>query len=311
MCWQATNLPLSLHSATPTCKSRCVHVTPQALILSYRRTSAITANFLKEFKHLIANTTSDLDEHLRAINAKLHAFSLQGAEISDEDATEQRRIQEERQSAEQCLSICTAVSAHIELVQSTNVFENISEPKDAYQAPLNAIKSPSLAWLLTTGSLKACKDTMASSTTWLRRHLQDLDNKLAGLHAQPLQISNAHVTEQEQIQEEIDSTKQCLAICAEAAERARQERINVFEDVSMADDGHQVIVSTLGDLILARRVTAGARSIQLMGQISDDSFRQFSQNLGYAAVEKEKKPVVDRGFEERYGEGWKLSPRNL
>jgi hypothetical protein len=307
MCWQATNLLLSLRSATLTCKLRCLVGLFTVLILPYRRTSAITANFLKEFKYTIANTTSDLVEHLQAIDAKLHDLSLQGSKVSDEDETERRRIQEERQSAEQCLSICTAVSAHIEQVQSTNVFENVSTPQDAYYAPLNTFKRPSSALLHTTGSLNACKETMASSTAWLTKHLQDLDNKLAALHERPPHVSNAHAAEQEGIREEINSTKQCLAICSDASRRAQQERTNVFEDVSMADDGHQVIVSTLGDLISATRVTAGARSVQLMGQMSDDSLQQLSQNIGRAAAEKENKPVTGSAFKERYGEGWKLS----
>lgn len=91
--------------------------------------------------------------------------------------------------------------------------------------------------------------------------------------------------------------------------RADQDRTNVFEDVSMADDGHQVIVSTIGDLISARRVTAGARSMQIMGQMSDDALQQLSQNLGHAATEKAKESETGSEFENRYGEGWKLNSR--
>lgn len=223
---------------------------------------------------------------------------------------ERRRIQEERQSAEQCLSICTAVSAHIEQVQSSSAVEPVTTPRDSSQASSNTPRSSSSARLLTTGSLQVCRETMDSSTTWLRRHLQDLDNKVAALQVWPPQTSSQRSAEQEKIQEEIASTKQCLAICAVASERAQQERINVFEDVSMADDGHQVIVSTLGDLVVARRVTAGARSMQLMGQMSDDSLQQLSQNISHASIEKGKEPDVSTVFKDRYGEGWKLSPGN-
>ena len=281
-----------------------------ALTFHHRRTSAITSNFLKEFKDIIANTTSDLNEHLQDIDTKLQALSLQGPTISDEDVTEQRRIQEEKQSAEQCLSICAAVSAHIEQFQSSNVFEDIASPPDSHRATLNPRKNPDSAQLFTIGSLKACRETMDSSTTWLRKHLQDLDSKLAALRARPKQISTAQAAEQERIQEEIESVKQCLTICANASELAQQERVNIFEDVSMADDGHQVIVSTLGDLILARRVTAGARSMQLMGQMSDDSLQQLSQNFGQASQEKRAKLDAGSEFTERYGEGWKLNPRS-
>ncbi|KAJ6284226.1 hypothetical protein J3E71DRAFT_277082 [Bipolaris maydis] len=41
----------------------------------------------------------------------------------------------------------------------------------------------------------------------------------------------------------------------------------MFDEVSLGENGHQVIVSTVGDLINARRVSAGARSTQLLGHI--------------------------------------------
>jgi hypothetical protein len=148
--------------------------------------------------------------HLRAIDAKLHALSRQGPKTSDADATERRQIQEERQSAKQCLNIRTAVAVHIEQIQSANTFENFSTPKDTHQAPLNTSKGPSSARLLTARSLKARKETIASSTAWLTKHLQDLDNKLVTLCIWPLQ--HLDTTEKERIQEEIDSVKQCWTV---------------------------------------------------------------------------------------------------
>jgi hypothetical protein len=124
------------------------------------------------------------------------------------------------------------------------------------------------------------------------------------LPAQSPQISK-QATEQERIQEEIDSIKQCLAICAEASVRAGQDRTNIFEDVSMADDGQQAIVLTIGDLISAKRITAGARSMQLMGQMSDESLQHFSRDRHH--VTEEMGPKTGGGFEDRHRAGWKLT----
>lgn len=41
--------------------------------------------------------------------------------------------------------------------------------------------------------------------------------------------------------------------------------------MSTGNDSHQVIVSTLGDLINAKSIAAGPRSTQWLGQMSDDS----------------------------------------
>ncbi|KAF4610369.1 hypothetical protein G7Y89_g15750 [Cudoniella acicularis] len=102
---------------------------------------------------------------------------------------------------------------------------------------------------------------MDDSSNWLKGHLRNLDNRLASLPAQSPQISSEQAAEQERIQEEIDSIKQCLAICAEASVQAGQDRTSIFEDVSLTDDGRQAIVSTIGDLISAKRITARARSM--------------------------------------------------
>ncbi|OAT05043.1 hypothetical protein BDBG_16393 [Blastomyces gilchristii SLH14081] len=75
--------------------------------------------------------------------------------------------------------------------------------------------------------------------------------------------------------------RQCLAICAEASEQTKQMHFNEFEDVLSADDAHQVIVSTLGELISVKRITTGSRSAQWLGQMSDETPQQLP---GIAAV---------------------------
>jgi len=158
-------------------------------------------------------------------------------------------------------------------------------PPDGRWARLGTPSSHDSARLLTAESLKICTKTMDDSSNWLKAHLQNLDNRLASLPVQSPEISSEQATEQERIQEEIDSIKKCLAICAEASVQAGQDRTNIFEDVSMTDDGRQAIVSTIGDLISAKRITAGARSMQLMGQMSDESLQHFPRDRHHATEE--------------------------
>jgi hypothetical protein len=54
---------------------------------------------------------------------------------------------------------------------------------------------------------------------------------------------------------------------------------NVFEDVSAAQDSHQVIVSP-SNHISATRVTVGIEGRQWLGQMSDGTLRRLSYNLG-------------------------------
>jgi hypothetical protein len=69
-------------------------------------------------------------------------------------------------------------------------------------------------------------------------------------------------------------------VCAQASEHVDKVRTNVFEDVSAAQDAHQLIVSTFGDLISAKQVTAGAGATQWLGQISDATLQQLTRSRG-------------------------------
>ena len=91
-------------------------------------------------------------------------------------------------------------------------------------------------------------------------------------------MSDEDAAERRQVQEEWDSTKRCLTIYAQASEYVDQVRTNVFENVSAAQDAHQVIVATLGDLISATRVTADVGATQWLGQMSDTALQQLSRD---------------------------------
>lgn len=80
--------------------------------------------------------------------------------------------------------------------------------------------------------------------------------------------------------EEIKSVRQCLNICMQATDEAEKARINVMEDIATAEDSRQVLVSTIGDLIAAHRVTAGPRSLQAIGQMSDETLQHLSRTHG-------------------------------
>ncbi|RDL32368.1 Uncharacterized protein BP5553_08824 [Venustampulla echinocandica] len=271
------------------------------------RLSVVTAQFLEEYKAIITNTTSDLEEHLQEIDNKLQSLSLQSTTISDEQAAERGAIQEEKDSTQQCLGICAQVSAHIDQAQP-NSFEKISTATGSQNVDASS-KNPSWARVVTADTFKECKEKISNATTQLEVHLQDIDNRLRNLHSTSPETPNEQAAEKEQIKAELDSIKQCLAICADASTQANKERTNLFEDVTMSDDSRQVIVSTIGDLITARRITAGDRSLQCLGQMSDDSVQQISQSHLHIATGKPQglQAASDAPFENRYGTGVKLA----
>lgn len=241
-----------------------------------RRRSAITLTVLNEYKTLIANTTADLEEHLKQIDDKLHNSSV-AARLSDEDLVQREEIQAEREGTQKCLEICEGVSTYISQIVVPGIDATSSGSSLGALSTSSGVPSARVA---TADTLQICREQLNNTAARLEKHLLHINNQLGISTSRPISYSAQQGGELEGIQEEIDSLKQCISICTTASKRANQERTNIFEDVSTADDGHQIFVSTIGDLISAKRVTAGSRSTQWLGQMSDESLQTLSRQRG-------------------------------
>ncbi|KFY95574.1 hypothetical protein V500_02710 [Pseudogymnoascus sp. VKM F-4518 (FW-2643)] len=259
---------------------------------------------------MIANTTSDLKEHLQELDEKLQAIS-QGAQAFNVDNLEQQRIKEERESAQSCLDICIQVSAHIDNVQQ-NAFVNIAGTLANNQDSAAESKKFTQAEAVTNNTLTHCKLGLAQTTSQLREQLHRINEQMRS-SSQRHTLSGEQAIEQERIREELRSVEQSLKICSEAAEKALPDRIHVFEDVLIGDDGDQIIVATFGDLISAKRVTIGSRSRQFLRQMSDTSLQLLSQKIGRSPLEVDvdQSTGSNSPFEGRYGTGRPLNPGRL
>ena len=261
---------------------------------------------------MITNTTSDLEDHLQEIEKKLQNLPLRGDTISDEDVAERERIQEEKDSTKQCLAICAQVSDQVSQLRP-NVFEDVSAAKGSHQVDVSALGGLIPAKRVTAQVLQEFQEKLTNTTSNLKEHLQKIDHRLQTLPSPGARIFFEGGAERNRVQEERDSIKQCLTICTQASEQVNQVRTNVVEDVSAARDAHQLIVATLGDLILAKRVTAEFRATQWLGQMSDATVQQLSRDRGIesrgrAAMGKAGEPQSELGaeFADQYGAGHKL-----
>ena len=268
----------------------------------------MTIHVLTQYKEMVANATSDLHERLQQIDNKLRDLSLDTeSRMAPEDGAELEQIKAERDSTEQCLRICAQVSEHMDSVQIAAV-EGSRSASDARHTAIERLGNLLSAQRTTSKVLQECKDKLALTTSELRRHLQEMNRKLERLERGVI-ISTEQSIERQRIHEEKESTEQCLRICTEAAEQAGQNRTNVVEDVKADQDSHQVVVATLGDLISAKRITAGARSAQWTGQMSDASLQQLSRDRIPVRIDKalEPKNETARKFLDQHGTGYKLN----
>jgi hypothetical protein len=216
---------------------------------------------------------SDLEGNLQSIDEKLQILVASGANV-DQANFDQQQVLVERDCIQRCLDICAEMSSHIEKGQSTASQNSLTLPAE-YGDQIDLLNSAASARQATITVLGDCKQRLAYTSSQLRTHLIDVLRRLDAFQGQTFPHPDSK--ERTRMQEEINSIKQSLAVCAKASEDASTNRVNMFDEVSLGEDGHQVIVSTVGDLINARRVSAGARSTQLLGQMSDLTLQSIGQ----------------------------------
>lgn len=104
--------------------------------------------------------------------------------------------------------------------------------------------------------------------------------------------------------QQLDSARQWLDVVG----KAQQHRTNVFEDVDTGDDSFQTVVSTMGDLIRARGLKIGVRSVNIMGQMQDETLQKITNEWRTRVPEGVPMDDADVAFEKRHGFGHTYNP---
>ena len=253
---------------------------------------------------MISSTTYDLEEILHGIDINIHDPAIEDSANPPLRAIGPS-LNEERASIQQCLKICMEVSSHIDQAQAQYLVDVHRSPSSPANGTI--MDKSDLARLITSETLTDCKRGIGFTKIEFQTRLKDANRRLTNALKTQEETDSSEGNHQN-MRELLDSVKQCLSICDHAADQVSRERVNVFEDVSMADDGHQLILSTMGDLISAKRVTVGSGSIQWLGQISDASLQQLSKDQARDVSERGERSTVEPGihFENRHGAGRKL-----
>ena len=229
---------------------------------------------------MIDNTSADLQDLLRHSDRGRNSSATGGDSVAVIECagSDQIGAEEERKSIEHCLNVCARVSIHIEQVQAQLLSPEGEHHSEREVGQKSGHLDPARS--VTIEKLEDCKTGIGITQTGLRVQLQDVKHRLTRLlhRSNDPQDDGGGDSSGRETVEELKSIQQCLSICEHATEEVTKERINVFEDVHMLDDAYQVIVSTLGDLISAKRISTGARSKQWLGQMSDDSLQQLSRD---------------------------------
>ncbi|KAH7120320.1 hypothetical protein B0J13DRAFT_532213 [Dactylonectria estremocensis] len=276
-----------------------------------RAVASITPNALEEYKDLIRDTTSDLKEHLQRLEERVQSLAASGAEGPIREGPEWLAMLEEKESTQQGLRICSQLSAQIEK------FESASKEHPQF------LQQPSANKFMRSG-LGAAKGSIHSLVSRLQNHESDIDTRMEAMKS-ITPLSEHEATQLAQLEETRESIRQCMSVVADAGEALTDERCNLFEDITMADNSYGISVSTVKDLVVARRLNLSGQARYVGGQISDESYQKTIDGLTQLDLESARsagqdvrKPSVATdpstrstasvGFLDRYGRGLKLSP---
>jgi hypothetical protein len=159
----------------------------------------------------------------------------------------------------QCLDIYAQASARIRRIR------DISSPEKELIIPHNKARTPTL------DVLDEYAEILASSSTQLGNHVAEIRLRLDRLVL--------HIQANEAAQQEHRLKETHLSISSSSLGQPHQGSTNVFHAISAAESSHQILVSTPGSPIHAQNITAGPRSSQWMGQMSEVSLQLFSKDV--------------------------------
>ncbi|KAH8892569.1 hypothetical protein GQ53DRAFT_822772 [Thozetella sp. PMI_491] len=239
------------------------------------RTTGATMKMLRDHHDLIESTTSDLTHHLEDINQRLVTLTTQPRADTVDIPVEIRRMTEERDSAQICLEICTKVSTYIQDIRFRPIR---SETPPIVSPTLTGLSSQDLTTpeVITLSALKGCTDTVAAAASDIKKYAKDTVGRLQeeAVEGHEQVTASDHQAEVERLEGERESLEQRLAFCTDASIRE-----HVVEDLSIGDEGQQMVISTKDFHVLRlKNLSAGKKAVQLIAVTSDESFRHLIQH---------------------------------
>lgn len=216
--------------------------------------------------------------------ARLSTVVSRSNDGRDENLNAQEQMQEEKDSTLKCLEICDSVSYPVTVLQQ-KASSHASASSNSDERLEHANRPAVCAWLAAASNLTGYRNQLQS-------HLQRLTDK----SKQPVDGSdpeNAQVNKEDLLRE-ISSLQQSIDICEDASKEANRNRANVFENVSIDDNGRQFIASTVDNLISARKIIIGSCSVQ--NATSDRDEITSKESL-------QRPKLSGENFEGRYGAG--------
>jgi hypothetical protein len=250
------------------------------------------------------------------MDEKLERILSQNVAGSELNASEVKRIKDERLSTEKCLQICSQLSEHIDQIHRTTLHNAGANAADG---------SSSIPEKITNDGLKECKGSLARMAQQLASHEKQLFDRLMN-KLEPATFSQENAADITRLREEWQSTRKSMDILSTAGNHLEQN-ISIIENHATGD-AVQVMVSANGKTLHGTNRAVGWRSRQIGGYFDNETVRQISRDMFSITINttNETEPRLggetatssddmerggrDSQFMERYGEGFKLPSKH-
>ncbi|KAI0012758.1 hypothetical protein F4779DRAFT_643589 [Xylariaceae sp. FL0662B] len=235
-----------------------------ALANANLRIAAISHEVLEDYKDMVSDTTTDLNAHLLDLQEKIDRLKTGDSEAISDVAVEWQAMLEEKQSTQQGLDMCAQLSAQI------MHFESASTEQAQFSGRPSARKHMKIG-------LSETREPIQSLVARLQTHEAIISSQMEAMSLKDA-ISEPVTAQLARLQQAKESVSQCIQIVSEAGELA-DEHSNVFEDLTLADSSYALSISTVQDLVTARRLNLSGRSRHLGGQVTDETVQKTIEAL--------------------------------
>ncbi|GLA26493.1 hypothetical protein AnigIFM63326_003653 [Aspergillus niger] len=244
-----------------------------------RHSFKVPQKVLEEYNEMIQDTAYNLELHLRRIDEKLAQLTTEEINASDISLN----LEDERDVTKQCLRVCEDAKSYIESLETR---ESAILGDSFGSATENDMQNMFEAQFLTRQALEKNRDSFAEIIGHLQKRLES-------------QVLSGSKNEKERLglQEDIQTSKQCLEVCKVASEISRQKIYRIGEVVADGDSD-QVVVTTLADLFDIRKAQSKGNSAQLVGSMTEEALRHLTEkrySSRFAALDTRSADVVSTG----------------
>jgi hypothetical protein len=239
--------------------------------LALRQTSTVSQKAVEEYNEILQETVYNLQLRLQQIDENLGKLTKENNHSSNTEVD----LEDEKAVTKQCLHICEDAKAYLhELLDKESSVLGMSTSSASNSDAQEAFPAQSLA-----------RNTLELQHDDLGDVINQLQNRLRSLFRNS---TSENDVQRNQLQADLEITRQCLSVCKIADEISRQKVFKVGE-VVVEDNSDNLVINTAADLFDVTKAFSRNNSALVVSSTSEAGLRLLVErhhNSRFAATEQ-------------------------